>query len=637
MYKQIYFISQEKDKKILDEIFDYIKEKYKSEISTFSIDKIFDDKKNKDILFLLYLGDEEIKTFFQNHLNKTISISILPHEKSLNAIKNYSISKDIKDAIDDAFNLELLSKIDLLKCNDYLSFNRISIGDMHGMNNYDYNENSRFRKIKIFFNNLKNIKFKSYTLTTSEDQTVQTAASGITVLEHLSLATQESAIRDELSIHDGKLNAYILAPTSLISYVWYLLAIFFYQKVSLMSLPKSLGFIKASKLTVSSAEILDYQIDNSDLHQSKTIELEVLQDCINLHLGRDLLEIVKNDEKHIEEKDVIKLNSLPKAEISSILIEGKLPLFKKATDEDFKDLLSNLKDNAKFSYIFATLMILSTLLATTGLFANSTPVIIGAMILAPLMAPIISLSMGVIRADKFLLFQSVRTMLFGISLALLFSSIYTLFIPLEQITVEMQGRLNPNLLDLMVAIFSGMAGAYAYSKEEVAKSLAGVAIAVALVPPLSVIGIGIGIRNIDVIYGSFLLFATNLVGITLSAALTFIVLGFAPVKKAKKGLLYTFVLMVIISIPLFLSFMKVVDKYEYFNKLNSVKSIVLEDKKVELKIQLIQNKKDKILVNIELISDKYLLFDDYLIIKNKLQETVDKQIVLKITPVIKID
>lgn len=637
MYKQIYFISQEKDKKILDEIFDYIKEKYKSEISTFSIDKIFDDKKNKDILFLLYLGDEEIKTFFQNHLNKTISISILPHEKSLNAIKNYSISKDIKDAIDDAFNPELLSKIDLLKCNDYLSFNRISIGDMHGMNNYDYNENSRFRKIKIFFNNLKNIKFKSYTLTTSEDQTVQTAASGITVLEHLSLATQESAIRDELSIHDGKLNAYILAPTSLISYVWYLLAIFFYQKVSLMSLPKSLGFIKASKLTVSSAEILDYQIDNSDLHQSKTIELEVLQDCINLHLGRDLLEIVKNDEKHIEEKDVIKLNSLPKAEISSILIEGKLPLFKKATDEDFKDLLSNLKDNAKFSYIFATLMILSTLLATTGLFANSTPVIIGAMILAPLMAPIISLSMGVIRADKFLLFQSVRTMLFGISLALLFSSIYTLFIPLEQITVEMQGRLNPNLLDLMVAIFSGMAGAYAYSKEEVAKSLAGVAIAVALVPPLSVIGIGIGIRNIDVIYGSFLLFATNLVGITLSAALTFIVLGFAPVKKAKKGLLYTFVLMVIISIPLFLSFMKVVDKYEYFNKLNSVKSIVLEDKKVELKIQLIQNKKDKILVNIELISDKYLLFDDYLIIKNKLQETVDKQIVLKITPVIKID
>ncbi|MDD2894545.1 MAG: TIGR00341 family protein [Aliarcobacter sp.] len=637
MYKNVYFISQEKDKKILDEIFNYIKEKYKSEISTFTLEKIFDDKRDKDILFLLFLGDDEIKTFFQNHLDKQISIAIIPHENSLDTIKNYAISKNINDAIDDAFNPELLSKIDLLKCNDYLAFNRISIGDMHGMNSYDYNENSRFNKIKIFFDHFKNIRFKSYTLTTSEKQTIQTAASGITVLEHLSIATQESAIRDELSIHDGKLNAYILAPTSLISYVWYLLTIFFYQKISLMSLPKSLGFIKASKLTVSSNEMLDYQIDNKDLHQSKTIELEVLQDCINLHLGRDLLEIVKNDDKAIEEKDVIKLNSLPKAELSTILIEGKLPLIKKATDEDFKDLLAVLKDSAKFSYIYATLMILSTLLATTGLFANSTPVIIGAMILAPLMSPIISLSMGVIRADKFLLFQSTRTLILGVILALLFSSIYTLLIPLEQITQEIQGRVNPNLLDLMVAIFSGMAGAYAYSKEEVVKSLAGVAIAVALIPPLSVIGIGIGIGNIDVIYGSFLLFITNLVGITLSAALTFIVLGFAPLKKAKKGLLYTFILMAFISIPLSLSFMKVVDKYDYFNKLNSVKSIVLEDKKVEFKIQTIQNEKNKILINIELISDKHLSFEDYIIIKNKLQETVNKQIVLKITPVIQID
>lgn len=185
-----------------------------------------------------------------------------------------------------------------------------------------------------------------------------------------SIATQESALRDELSIHDGKLNAYILAPTSLISYVWYLLSIFFYQRISLVSLPKSLGFIKSSKLTVSSNEILDYQIDNKDLHQSKLIKLEVLQDGLNIHLGKILVEIVKNDDNYIEEKDVIKLNSLPKAELSSILIEGKLPLFKKASDDDFKELLSSLKQSANFSYTYSILMILSTLLSTTGLFAN---------------------------------------------------------------------------------------------------------------------------------------------------------------------------------------------------------------------------------------------------------------------------
>ncbi|MBP7769729.1 MAG: TIGR00341 family protein [Aliarcobacter sp.] len=635
MYSKVYFITQEEDEKVISDIFDNIKEKYNSEISIFSTEKIFDDVLNtKESLFLLYLDDSQIKKFFQNHLNKNMNMAILPNENCLNAIRNYGISKDIKESIEDAFNSELLSKIDLLKCNDIIAFNRIVIGDMHGMNRLNYNQNSRFDKIKIFFTNLKNIRFQSYTLSTSEEHSIKTAASGITILEHSTIMNKDSAIRDDLSIHDGKLNAYILAPTSLLSYILYLLSIFFYQKISLIELPKSLGFIKSSKLTITSEGILDFKIDHKDLYQSNIIELEVLQDCINIHLGRQLLEIVKNDNNHIEEKDEIRLHTLPKAELSSILIGGKLPLFKKATDDDFKDLLLNLRDSAKFSYTYLTLMILSTLLATTGLFANSAPVIIGAMILAPLMAPIISLSMGVVRADKFLMIQSTRTLIIGIFMALLFSCIYTIFIPLEQITLEMQGRLNPNLLDLMVAVFSGIAGAYANSKEEVAKSLAGVAIAVALVPPLSVTGIGLGLGNIDVIYGSFLLFVTNLVGITLSAALTFIVLGFAPIQRAKKGILYTSILMVIIAIPLFLSFMDVVHRYDYFNKLNSFKSLALNGHDVELNIKKVQNNKNEILVNIDVISSQPLILDDYNSIKEKLQKAVDKKLVLEIVPVI---
>ena len=635
MYSKVYFITQEEDEKVISNIFDNIKEKYNSEISIFSTEEIFDTASNtKESLFLLYLDDSEIKKFFQNHLNKNMNMAILPNENCLNAIRNYGISKDIKESIEDAFNSELLSKIDLLKCNDIIAFNRIVIGDMHGMNRLNYNQNSRLDKIKIFFTNLKNIKFQSYTLSTSAEHSIQTAASGITILEHSTIMNKDSAIRDDLSIHDGKLNAYILAPTSLLSYIWYLLSIFFYQRISLIELPKSLGFIKSSKLTITSEGILDFKIDHKDLYQSNTIELEVLQDCIDIHLGRQLLEIVKNDNDHIEEKDEIRLHTLPKAELSSILIGGKLPLFKKATDDDFKDLLLNLRDSAKFSYTYLTLMILSTLLATTGLFANSAPVIIGAMILAPLMAPIISLSMGVVRADRFLMIHSARTLVIGIFMALLFSCIYTLFIPLEQITSEMQGRLNPNLLDLMVAVFSGIAGAYANSKEEVAKSLAGVAIAVALVPPLSVTGIGLGLGNIDVIYGSFLLFVTNLVGITLSAALTFIVLGFAPIKRAKKGIFFTSILMVIIAIPLYISFMNVVDRYDYFNKLNSFKSIALNGHDIELNIKKVQNNKNEILVNIDVISSQPLILDDYNIIKEKLQKEVDKKLVLEIVPVI---
>jgi len=635
LYKIVHLITHESDEKILNEITEYIKEKenIKVEISS---PEVSINENIEDTLYLLHLDDKNIKQFFQNYNNTNINIGILPHEDNSIATSNYAISKNIIEAIDDALNLELLTKVDLLKCNENIVINRISIGDMHGMNRFNYNKNTKWQKFKIFYKNLKDLSFKNYTLTTSKEHSIQTVASGITILEHSTKLNKDSAIRDELSIHDGKLNAYILAPKSLFSYLWYLLAIFFYQKISLVSLPKSLGFIKTVKLSISSDEVLDYKIDNCEVFQSQDVNIEVLKDCINLHLGRALLDIVKDDDKATEEKDVIKVNSLPKGEVRSILINNKIPLFKKASDEDFKDLFLSLKDNANFSYTYLTLMILSTLLATTGLFANSSPVIIGAMILAPLMAPIISLSMGVVRADNFLLIKSAKTLGLGIFMALLFSSVFTFFIPLEQITSEMQGRLNPNLLDLLVAVFSGIAGAYATSKEEVAKSLAGVAIAVALVPPLSVTGIGIGLGNIDMIYGSFLLFMTNLVGITLSASLTFMVLGFAPIKRAKKGIFYTSVLMALITIPLYFSFMQVVEKNHYSDKLSSVDTIVLNNQKVVLNIKTLENKKDEILVNMEVISSKQISVDKYKQIKIQLEQIVDKKISLKIVPIVEI-
>ena len=590
---------------------------------------------SSDELFLLCLSDEEVKTFFQNHLNKGLEIAILPNETCPNSIKNFGISKDLLEAMEDAFNDELLSKVDILLCNEYLSLSRVIIGDMHGMNRLDFNSTSGWSKAKIFFTNLIHLKFKNYTLTTSKDQTIETAASGITILEQV-LASENSTIGEELSIHDGKLNAFVLAPTSLLSYVWYLVAIFFYQRISLLSLPKSLGFIKTSKLDISSTEPMDYLLDEN-LLSAKEIQLEVLQDCINLHLGRILLEKVKNDDNGVEEKDVIKLNALPKGELKNVLIDGKLPFFRKAGEDDFKELFVSLRNSAKFSYVFATLMILSVLLATTGLFANSTPVIIGAMVLAPLMAPIISLSMGVIRSDRQLLSESLKTLGLGIATALFFSAAFTLLIPLEQITAEMRGRLNPNLLDLMVAIFSGVAGAYAYSKEEVAKSLAGVAIAVALVPPLSVTGIGIGLGDFDVIYGSFLLFSTNLVGIALSAALTFIVLGFSPVKRAKKGIAYASIMMAIIAVPLVISFKHIVETNDFYNKLKTIKTMEINQKTIELKILNIQTKNDLVSIDIDAISANMISKEDLKAIKANIEKTIEKRVALRSTSIITLE
>ena len=193
----------------------------------------------------------------------------------------------------------------------------------------------------------------------------------------------------------------------------------------------------------------------------------------------------------------------------------------------------------------------------------------------------------------------------------------------------MRGRLNPNILDLMVAILSGIAGAYANSKSEVAKSLAGVAIAVALVPPLSVTGIGIGWGNIDIIYGSFLLFITNLVGITLAAAITFVVLGYAPIHRAKKGLVYTFIVLAIITIPLVLSFEKVIKQNQILNQLNN-QYYIINNKKVNIDVLEVNLNISSPVLYIQTKSDELLDKNDLTLLNNKISLQIKEDVTLNI-------
>jgi uncharacterized hydrophobic protein (TIGR00271 family) len=205
-------------------------------------------------------------------------------------------------------------------------------------------------------------------------------------------------------------------------------------------------------------------------------------------------------------------------------------------------------------------MVLSVLLALTGLYANSAPVIIGAMVLAPLMSPVVSLAMGLARTEPSLIQGSLRTLAIGVAWGLACGIVLAWIMPLEIPTAEMKVRMSPTLLDLLVAVVSGIAGAYAHAKEDIAKGLAGVAIAVALVPPLSVAGIGLGWADWSMAGGALLLLITNLVGIALAGSATFLVLGFAPFKRARAGLGVTLAIMLVISAPLYIAFTHLVEK-----------------------------------------------------------------------------
>jgi uncharacterized membrane protein len=145
-------------------------------------------------------------------------------------------------------------------------------------------------------------------------------------------------------------------------------------------------------------------------------------------------------------------------------------------------------------------------------------------------------------------------------LALSTSALIALISPYQPFTAEMKARINPTVLDLTVAIAAGIAGAYTKSFKEILQSLAGVAIAVALVPPLAVAGVGLGRLNFYIFSEAYLLFSTNIIGIVVAAIITFRLLGYSSAVHNKRGLGIVFLILVAISIPLFVSYQGIVER-----------------------------------------------------------------------------
>ena len=146
----------------------------------------------------------------------------------------------------------------------------------------------------------------------------------------------------------------------------------------------------------------------------------------------------------------------------------------------------------------------------------------------------------------------------GMSIAIGVATVITAFLPHLLPTPEILARTSPNLLDLGVALAAGAAAAWAVSRSSVAAALPGVAIAVALVPPLGVVGYGLGTSQFWISGGAFLLFLTNLAAIVLVGALVFVLLGFRPTRvereaQVRKAAVVAIVTVALLIIPLGLS------------------------------------------------------------------------------------
>ncbi|OQX64616.1 MAG: hypothetical protein B5M51_03190 [Anaerolinea sp. 4484_236] len=219
-----------------------------------------------------------------------------------------------------------------------------------------------------------------------------------------------------------------------------------------------------------------------------------------------------------------------------------------------------LRDSAQPDFDYFVLVVLSSMIATLGLLTNSGAVIIGAMLVAPLMSPIIGLGLGSLIGDEKLLRDAGSAVVRGAVIAIMISVALTWannalpFVTLQELPVEVLSRTRPSPIDLLIALAGGLAAAFALAQPSLSAALPGVAIATALMPPLGVIGIGIAMGRWDVAGGAFLLFVTNSVTIAFASMLVFFALGFSPGRKNGKrvprSLMISALVTLIMLIPL---------------------------------------------------------------------------------------
>lgn len=199
-------------------------------------------------------------------------------------------------------------------------------------------------------------------------------------------------------------------------------------------------------------------------------------------------------------------------------------------EEDKNIVLDNVKSNISFRGSNLWILACAIVVASIGLNVNSTAVIIGAMLISPLMGPIIGAGFGLGVYDFNLLKKSLKNLLIATVVGLLVSAIYFYISPFKEAQPELLSRTSPNIYDILIAFFGGLVGAIAITRVEKGNPIPGVAIATALMPPLCTAGYGLAIGSLKFFFGAMYLYSINCVFICIS---TFFIVKFLkyPVKK----------------------------------------------------------------------------------------------------------
>ena len=233
--------------------------------------------------------------------------------------------------------------------------------------------------------------------------------------------------------------------------------------------------------------------------------------------------------------------------------------FRNPLEDVAEGLFVDIGDTRAKHSQFWMLLVLSAIIAAGGVVGDATPAVIGAMIVAPLATPIYGVALATVIGSPARLRAAMTLLVSGIAVNIGIGVIAGLFLtqrlPLDA-NPQITGRTAPSMLDLYIAVATGIAGSFALTRRDVSNILAGVAIAISLVPVLAVVGITAGAGRFDLAWGALLLFLTNVAAILIAGALVFGAAGYAreaaerDPRTARRARVFITVFLVAILVPL---------------------------------------------------------------------------------------
>lgn len=225
------------------------------------------------------------------------------------------------------------------------------------------------------------------------------------------------------------------------------------------------------------------------------------------------------------------------------------------SDETKEEIVQQIIQDSSFWKLYWLQLVLSCIIATLGLLTNSIPVVIWAMLIAPILLPIKLFSFAIATGNRHFYKKWLSVLFFSIIVAIATASTVTLLVPFATITTEITSRTSPTLVDLFIALAGGIIAFLSLGFKRLSESLAWVAMAAALIPPLCAAGVGVAFLNLSIANGSFLLFLANIFAIIFVGIIIFMMFGFAPGNKSWEKRTFTNIFLaiftiIIISFPL---------------------------------------------------------------------------------------